>query len=81
MSGYEASGWNGLCAPKDTPADIVEKVNSAVNASLSDLKLAARLSDLGAMAIAGSPAQFGALIASESEKWAKVIRVANVKTR
>jgi tripartite-type tricarboxylate transporter receptor subunit TctC len=79
MSGYEASGWNGLCAPKNTPAEIVEKLNGAVNASLADPKLAARMSGLGAAPIAGSPAQFGARIASETEKWAKVIRAANVK--
>ena len=79
VTGYEASGWNGLCAPKNTPADIVEKLNGAVNASLVDPKLAARMSDLGATPIAGSPAQFGALIASETDKWAKVIRAANVK--
>ena len=79
VSGYEASGWNGLCSPKNTPADIVEKLNGAVNASLVDPKLAARMSDLGATPIAGSPAQFGAFIASETDKWAKVIRAANVK--
>jgi len=79
VSGYEASGWNGICAPKNTPADVVEKLNGAINASLADPKLAARLADMGAASIAGSPAQFGALIASETDKWAKVIRAANVK--
>ena len=79
VSGYEASGWNGICAPKNTPADIVEKLNGAINASLAEPKLAARLADMGAAPIAGSPAQFGALIASETDKWAKVIRAANVK--
>ena len=79
VTGYEASGWNGLCAPKNTPAEIVEKLNAAINASLADPKLAARLTDLGAAPIAGSPAQFGALIASETDKWAKVIRAANIK--
>ena len=79
VAGYEASGWNGICAPKNTPTEIVEKLNGAINASLADPRLAARLTDLGAAPIAGSPAQFGALIASETEKWAKVIRAANIK--
>jgi tripartite-type tricarboxylate transporter receptor subunit TctC len=79
VTGYEASGWNGLCAPRNTPADIIEKLNVAVNAGLADPKLAARMSDLGAAPIAGSAAQLGALIASETEKWAKVIRAANIK--
>lgn len=79
VTGYEASGWNGLCAPKNTPAEIIDMLNSTVKASLADPKLAARLADLGAAPIAGSPAQFGAMIVSETEKWAKVIRAANVK--
>jgi tripartite-type tricarboxylate transporter receptor subunit TctC len=79
VSGYEASGWNGICAPKNTPADIVATLNGAINASLAEPKLATRLADMGAASIAGSPAQFGALIASETDKWAKVIRAANVK--
>ena len=79
MTGYEASGWNGLCAPKNTPAEIVDKLNGAIKASLADPKMTARLADLGAATIAGSPAAFGALIASETEKWAKVIRAANIK--
>lgn len=79
VTGYDASGWNGLCAPKNTPPDIVDKLNGAVKASLADPKVTARLADLGAAPIAGSPAQFGALIASETDKWAKVIRAANVK--
>jgi tripartite-type tricarboxylate transporter receptor subunit TctC len=79
VTGYEASGWNGLCAPKNTPPEVVEKLNGAINASLADPKMVARLADIGAAPIAGSPAQFGALIASETDKWAKVIRAANVK--
>ena len=79
VTGYEASGWNGICAPKNTPADIVATLNGAINASLAEPKLATRLADMGAASIAGSPAQFGALIASETDKWAKVIRAANVK--
>jgi tripartite-type tricarboxylate transporter receptor subunit TctC len=79
VAGYEASGWSGLCAPKNTPAEIVGKLNSAVKASLADPKVRTRLADLGAATIAGSPADFGELIASETAKWAKVIRVAKVK--
>lgn len=80
VAGYEASGWNGLCAPKNTPFGIVEKLNGAVNASLVDPKLRSRLTDLGATILAGSSVEFGQLIISETEKWAKVIRAANIKT-
>ena len=73
------AGGFGFGAPKGTPADIVDKLSSAIHASLADPKLAVRLADLGATPITGSPAKFGALIASETDKWAKVIRAANVK--
>jgi tripartite-type tricarboxylate transporter receptor subunit TctC len=79
LPGYQASGWNGLCAPKDTPPGIVEKLNGAITASLAEPRTAARLAELGASPIAGSSAEFSALIASETEKWAKVIRTANIK--
>ena len=79
VAGYEASGWNGLCAPKNTPVEIVERLNGAVKASLADAGMKARFTDLGAATIAGSPAEFGKLIAFETEKWAKVIRAANIK--
>jgi tripartite-type tricarboxylate transporter receptor subunit TctC len=79
VAGYEASGWNGLCAPRTTPAEIVEKLNSAVKASLAESVIRARFADLGAATIAGSPIEFGELIASETEKWAKVIRTAKIK--
>jgi len=79
VPGYEASGWNGLCAPKNTPADIIEKLNKLVNASLADPQLKARLADLGATTLGGSAADFGKLIAEETEKWGKVIRAANIK--
>jgi tripartite-type tricarboxylate transporter receptor subunit TctC len=79
VAGYEASGWNGLCTPKNTPIEIVEKLNSAVKASLADPKLRARFADMGATTITASPAEFGKLIASETEKWARVIRAANIK--
>jgi tripartite-type tricarboxylate transporter receptor subunit TctC len=79
LPGYEASTWYGVGAPKATPAEIVEKLNNEINASLADPKLKARLADLGGDVLALSPAGFGRLIADETEKWAKVIRSANIK--
>jgi tripartite-type tricarboxylate transporter receptor subunit TctC len=79
IPGYEASGWNGICAPRNTPAQVIEKLSTVINAGLADRALKARLNDLGATTIAGSPAEFGKLIADETEKWAKVIRAANIK--
>jgi len=79
VPGYEASGWNGICAPRNTPAEIIEKLNKAVNASLADPQVKARLADLGATTLSGSPADFGRLIAGETEKWGKVIRAGNIK--
>ena len=76
---YEASGWNGVCAPRNTPVEIIGKLNSAVNAGLADPKLKARLADLGATPLPGSPADFGKLIAEETEKWRQVIRTGNIK--
>src|SRR6185503_12330448 len=79
VPGYEASGWNGICAPRNTPAEIIEKLNKVVNASLADPQVKARLADLGATTLSGSPADFGRLIAEETEKWGKVIRAGNIK--
>ena len=79
LPGYEASTWFGLCAPKNTPADIVDKLNKEVNAGLTDLKLKAQLGDLGGTALGGSPSEFGKLIAEDIEKWAKVIKFAGIK--
>jgi tripartite-type tricarboxylate transporter receptor subunit TctC len=79
VPGYEASAWFGIGAPKNTPTEIVEKLNKEVNAALADPNMKARLADLGGTALAGSPADFGKLIADETEKWAKVIRAANIK--
>jgi tripartite-type tricarboxylate transporter receptor subunit TctC len=76
---YEASAWYGVGAPKSTPADIVDKLNKEINAALADPKLKARLADLGSTVMAQSPADFGKLIAADTEKWAKVIRAANIK--
>ena len=79
VAGYEASGWQGLGAPKNTPADIVDKLNKEVNTGLVDPKFKARLADLGGIVLAGSPVDFGKFIADETEKWGKVIRAANIK--
>jgi len=79
VSGVEASQWYGIVAPKGTPAEIVDKLNKEINAGLADPKMKARLADLGGMVLAGSPADFGKLVADETEKWGKVIRAANIK--
>jgi len=79
VPGYEGSGWQGLGAPKDTPAEIIDKLNKEINAALADRKMRARLADLGGSPLPGSPADFGKFIADETEKWAKVIRAANIK--
>jgi tripartite-type tricarboxylate transporter receptor subunit TctC len=79
VPGFEASSWFGVAAPKDTPAAIVNGLNGGINAGLADLRIRARLADMGGMLLAGSPADFGRLIADETEKWGKVIRAANIK--
>jgi tripartite-type tricarboxylate transporter receptor subunit TctC len=79
VPGYEASMWYGIGAPKNTPTEIVDKLNKQINAALADPNMKARLADLGGTALAGSPAEFGKLIAEETEKWGKVIRAANIK--
>ena len=79
VPGYEASGWNGVCAPKNTPTEIIEKLNKVINAGLADPKLKARLTDLGATTLAGSSADFRKLIVQETEKWGKVIRAGNIR--
>jgi tripartite-type tricarboxylate transporter receptor subunit TctC len=79
VPGYEASTWTGVGAPKATPAEIVEKLNKEINAALADPKIKARLADLGGTVLPGTPADFGKLIADETEKWAKVIKSAGIK--
>jgi tripartite-type tricarboxylate transporter receptor subunit TctC len=79
VPGYEASSWFGICAPRNTPAEIIDKLNREINAGLSDPKIKARFVDMGGAAPPGSPADFGKLIVDETEKWAKVIRAANIK--
>ena len=79
LQGYEASNWWGVCGPKNTPAEIVDRLNKEINAAVVDPKIKARLADLGGIPLRGSPADFGKLIAEETEKWAKVVKFAGIK--
>jgi len=79
VSGYEVSTWYGMCARVGTPAEAIDKINKEINAGLADPTMKARLADLGGISIAGSPGDFGKLIADETAKWAKVIKAANIK--
>jgi tripartite-type tricarboxylate transporter receptor subunit TctC len=79
VPGYEATGWQGLGAPKGTPIEIVEKLNQEINAGLAQPAMKARLAEQGGSALAGSPAGFGKLIAYDTQKWGSVIRAANIK--
>jgi tripartite-type tricarboxylate transporter receptor subunit TctC len=79
VPGFEASSWYGIGAPRNTPMAIIEKLNKEINAALGDPKIKARLADLGSTALPGSPADFGKLIADETEKWGQVVRAANIK--
>ena len=79
VPGYEASGFEGVGAPRNTPAEIVDKLNKEMNAVLADPKTKARLADLGDVSTSMTPDEFGKFIADETEKWAKVIRAANIK--
>jgi len=80
VSGYEADGWSGMGAPKNTPVEIIDTLNKEINAGLADPKMQARLADLGSTPLAESPGDFGKLIADEINKWATVIKFANIKT-
>ena len=79
VPGYEANAWQGLGAPKNTPTDIIERLNVEVNAALADPRIKARLTDFGASVLVGSTADFAKLIAEETEKWGQLIRAANLK--
>jgi tripartite-type tricarboxylate transporter receptor subunit TctC len=79
LPGFEVSAWFGVGAPKNTPANIIEKLNKEINAALADPNMKARFADLGGTVLPGSPSDFAKLIAAETEKWAKVIRAANIK--
>ena len=79
VPGFEASAQFGLGAPKNTPAEVIEKLNHEINAGLADPKIKARLADLGNIGLALSPADFGKLIADETEKWSKVVKFSGAK--
>jgi tripartite-type tricarboxylate transporter receptor subunit TctC len=79
VPGFEASFWWGVGAPRNTPAEIIDKLNREINAGLADQRLQARLTDLGAAVLPGSPEEFGTLIAKDTEKWGKVVRAGNMK--
>jgi tripartite-type tricarboxylate transporter receptor subunit TctC len=79
VPGYEASAFFGIGAPRNTPAEIVEKLNKEINAGLVDTQLKARIAELGSTVIAGSPIDFAKLIADETEKWGKVVKFSGAK--
>jgi tripartite-type tricarboxylate transporter receptor subunit TctC len=80
IPGYEASAWYGVSAPRSTPKAVIGRLNKEINAGLADPALQARLVDLGGMIVPGSPADFGKLVSDETEKWAKVIKFAGIKS-
>jgi tripartite-type tricarboxylate transporter receptor subunit TctC len=79
VPGYEVSSWNGLCAPRNTPDEIIDRLNGEINAAFADVKMKRRLTDLGGIALAGSTADFGKLISDETEKWGHVVQVTKMK--
>jgi tripartite-type tricarboxylate transporter receptor subunit TctC len=79
VPGYEASAVTGIGVPKDTPAEIIDALNKAVNAAYADAKMTARLADTGGSVLPGSPTEFGKLLADETEKWAKVVKASGAK--
>jgi tripartite-type tricarboxylate transporter receptor subunit TctC len=79
VPGFEATSWYGIGAPRNTPTEIIEKLNKEINAGIADPKMKVRLADLGGTVIPGSPADFGKLIAEETEKWGKVVKFSGAK--
>jgi tripartite-type tricarboxylate transporter receptor subunit TctC len=79
LPGFDASNWFGVAAPRSTPPDVIDKLNQEINLALADPKIKERLAGLGAAPLTGSPADFGRFIASEAEKWSKVVRTAGIK--
>jgi tripartite-type tricarboxylate transporter receptor subunit TctC len=79
LPGYEATQWYGIGAPKDTPTDIIEKLDGKINAALADPKIKARFADLGGTVFPTSPAEFGKFLADETEKWGNVVKFAGIK--
>src|SRR6266702_3247485 len=80
VPGYEASSWYGIGAPRNTPAEIIDRLNKEINAGLAEPKIKARFADIGGTALPGSPADFAKVIAEDTEKWGKVIRTAHIKS-
>jgi tripartite-type tricarboxylate transporter receptor subunit TctC len=79
VPGFEAGDWLGVGAPRNTPPEIIDRLNKEIAAALADPKIKARFAELGGTAMALTPAEFGKLLADETEKWGKVIRAANIK--
>ena len=79
VAGYEAVGWLGIVAPRDTPTEIIDVLNEAINAGLADPKINQSIVDWGEIVFPNSPAGFGQFIADENEKWGKLIRAANIR--
>jgi tripartite-type tricarboxylate transporter receptor subunit TctC len=79
VPGYEASNWYGVGIPKNTPAEIIDKLNREINAGLADPRMKARIADLGGTVFASSPADYGKLITDETEKWGKVVKFVGIK--
>ena len=79
VPGYEASAWFGVGAPRNTPVGIIDKLNEEINAGVADPKMKARLTDLGGIALGGSPSDFGKLTVEETEKWGKVVKLSGAK--
>jgi tripartite-type tricarboxylate transporter receptor subunit TctC len=79
LPGFEVSGWSGLCAPKNTPAEIVALLNKEINAAIADPKFRQRVADLGGTSPGGSSADFAKFLADETERWAKVVKFAGIK--
>jgi tripartite-type tricarboxylate transporter receptor subunit TctC len=80
LPGYESSSFNGIGAPRDTPTEIIDRLNHEINAGLADPQMKARLDDLGIIQVTGTPAEFGARIVEETEKWAKVVKFSGAKS-
>jgi tripartite-type tricarboxylate transporter receptor subunit TctC len=79
LPGYEASGWYGFAAPKNTPSEVVGKLNAEINTALVDPKMKAQIAELGGTPFASSPTDFAKFVADDAAKWAQVIQAANIK--